>query len=142
MSSNYRIKEQRFDVIFGIGYGERAPTVSEGYGFFLFNSFDNYDYAGNNTLNNEKAIEANFKTNYHFNNFHVGIESSYFHIMDYIVGEIDASLSPMTIGANGVRIYTQLNSASIFDVYLNSSYQLSKQFRLMALLVITMERKQ
>ena len=126
MSSNYEIKKHEFDITFGLGYGERAPTVSEGYGFFLFNSFDNYDYIGNPTLNNEKAFEANFKTNYHFNKFHIGIESSYFHIMDYIVGEIDASLSPMTIGANGVRVYTQLNSASIFDVYLNSSYQFSK----------------
>ncbi|HEX9601784.1 MAG TPA: TonB-dependent receptor [Mariniflexile sp.] len=126
VSSNYEIKKHRFDVVFGLGYGERAPTVSEGYGFFLFNSFDNYDYIGNPTLKNEKAIEANLKTNYHFKKFHVGIESSYFHIMDYIIGEIDATLSPMTIGANGVQVYTQLNNATIFDVYLNSSYQLSK----------------
>ncbi|MGE5944939.1 MAG: TonB-dependent receptor plug domain-containing protein [Flavobacteriales bacterium] len=126
VSSNYEIKKHMFDVTFGLGYGERAPTVSEGYGFFLFNSFDNYDYIGNPTLNNEKAIEANFKTNYHFKKFHFGIESSYFHIRDYIIGEIDTSLSPMTIGANGVRVYTQLKSASIFDVYLNSSYQFSK----------------
>ncbi|MFI0428658.1 TonB-dependent receptor [Mariniflexile sp. HMF6888] len=128
MSSNYEIKKHKFDVAFGLGYGERAPTVSEGYGFFLFNSFDNYDYIGNPTLKNEKAIEANLKANYHYKKFHIGIESSYFHITDYIIGEIDATLSPMTIGANGVQVYTQLNDATIFDVYLNSSYQLSKTF--------------
>ena len=127
-SSNYEIKKNALDITLGLGYGERAPTVSEGYGFFLFNSFDNYDYIGNPTLRNEKAVEANFKTNYHFKKFHIGIESSYFHIMDYIIGEIDATLSPMTIGANGVQVYTALNSATIFDVYLNSSYQFSKTF--------------
>ncbi|MCB0447526.1 MAG: TonB-dependent receptor, partial [Gelidibacter sp.] len=92
------------------------------------NSFDNYDYIGNPTLKNEKAIEGNMKVNYHKNKFHIGIESSYFHLIDYIIGEIDESLSPMTIGANGVRVYNALSHATIFDVYLNSSYQLTKEF--------------
>src|SRR5690606_13002293 len=124
VSLNYEKKKHLFDMAFGLGYGERAPSVSEGYGFFLFNSFNNYDYIGNTSLKNEKALEANFKANYHFGKWHMGMETSYFHIMDYIIGEIDASLSPMTIGANGVQVYTQLNSAHIFDVYFNTSYQL------------------
>ncbi|WP_308993157.1 TonB-dependent receptor [Mariniflexile litorale] len=127
-SSNYEMKKHVFDLTLGLGYGERAPTVSEGYGFFLFNSFDNYDYIGNPTLKNEKAMEANFKTNYHFKKLQIGLESSYFHIMDYIIGDIDVTLSPMTIGANGVQVYTQLNNATIFNVYFNSSYQFSKTF--------------
>ena len=127
-SSNYQIKKNMLEFSFGVGYGERAPTVSEGYGFFLFNSFDNFDYIGNPTLKTEKAIEANFKINYHKNDFHIGATSSYFHLMNYIIGAIDASLSPMTIGANGVKTYRTLNHATIFDVYLNASYQLSKPF--------------
>src|SRR5690606_24582854 len=51
-TADYQFKKQHFDMSFGAGYGERAPSVSEGYGFFLFNSFDNYDYIGNPTLNN------------------------------------------------------------------------------------------
>ncbi|TXD83055.1 TonB-dependent receptor [Subsaximicrobium wynnwilliamsii] len=125
-AANYLIKKPQHDVSFGLAYGERAPSVSEGYGFFLFNSFDNYDYIGNPTLANEKAIEANLKANYHKNRFHIGFEASYFHLMDYIIGDIAETLSPMTIGATGVRIYKALSNASIFDVYLNSSYKLSE----------------
>ncbi|WP_034042783.1 TonB-dependent receptor plug domain-containing protein [Wocania ichthyoenteri] len=128
IASDYTFKKKSYDVSFGLGYGERAPSVSEGYGFFLFNSFDNYDYIGNPTLKNEKAIEANVKADFHNSKFHIGIETSYFHIMDYIIGDVDASLSPMTIGANGVRIYKSLPNATIFDVYLNSSYKFSKTF--------------
>ena len=128
ISSNYNYKTTNYDVSFGLGYGERAPSVSEGYGFFLFNSFDNYDYIGNPTLDNEKAIEVNTRANYHKNKFHIGLEASYFYIMDYVIGEIDESLSSMTIGANGVRIYEALSNASIFDIYLNSSYELSNSF--------------
>ena len=128
ISTDYQLKKHLFDVAFGIGYGERAPTVSEGYGFYLFNSFENYDYIGNPTLKNEKAVEANVKFNVHKNKLHVGIESSYFHIMNYIVGNINPTLSTMTIGADGVKMYNALSYASIFDVYLNASYQISKPF--------------
>ncbi|RXJ50087.1 TonB-dependent receptor domain-containing protein [Gelidibacter gilvus] len=127
-TTNYQFKKEHYDVSFGAGYGERAPSVSEGYGFFLFNSFDNYDYIGNPTLKNEKAIEANFKANYHENNFHLGFETSYFHIMDYIIGNIDENLSAMTIGADGVKVYSALSNAKIFNAYLNSSYKFSDSF--------------
>lgn len=128
ISTDYQLKKHLFDVAFGIGYGERAPTISEGYGFYLFNSFENFDYIGNPTLKNEKAVEANVKFNVHKNKLHVGIESSYFHIMNYIVGNINPTLSTMTIGADGVKMYNALSYASIFDVYLNASYQISKPF--------------
>ena len=126
LSTDYSFKKTTYDISFGLGYGERAPSVSEGYGFFLFNSFDNFDYIGNPTLKNEKVVEANIEASYHFNKFHIGLESSYFHIMDYIIGNIDESLSSMTIGANGAKVYNALSHATIFDVYLNSSYRFSK----------------
>ena len=50
------------------------------------------------------------------------------YLMDYIVGNIDPTLSEMTIGANGVRIYEALPNATIFDAYLNSSYKISDAF--------------
>ena len=128
LSGEYTIKKNTFDAALGLGYGERAPSVSEGYGFFLFNSFDNYDYIGNPNLKNEKALELNTKVNFKFNALKLGITSSFFYISNYIIGDIDDTVSPMTIGANGVRLYDALNHASIFDVYLNTSYNLSKKF--------------
>ena len=128
LASAYQLKKENYNLSVGLGYGERAPSVSEGYGFFLFNSFDNYDYIGNPNLKNEKALEANFSFKQNFNDFEIGIESSYFHIMDYIIGEISPDVSSMTIGANGVRVYTALDHASIFNTYVNSSYKLSEHF--------------
>ncbi|MDO5979311.1 TonB-dependent receptor [Flavivirga spongiicola] len=127
LSGEYTIKKNMFDAVLGLGYGERAPSVSEGYGFFLFNSFDNYDYIGNPNLKNEKAFELNTKVNFKLNALKLGISSSFFHISNYIIGDIDEAANPMTIGANGVRLYDALKHASIFDVYLNSSYSFSKQ---------------
>lgn len=128
ISSDYTFKKPSYDLTIGVGYGERAPSVSEGYGFFLFNSFDNYDYIGNPNLNNEKAFEFNANANYHTETFHIGVEASYFYIMDYIIGNIDTSINSMTIGANGVRIYDALSYANIFGAYLNSSYKFTNAF--------------
>lgn len=128
LSADYKVKKEKYDATFGVGYGERAPSVSEGYGFFLFNSFDNYDYIGNPNLNNEKALEANVAANYYLNKFKIGFETSYFYLTDYIIGEVDESLSAMTIGAEGVKVYEALDHASIFDFYVNSSYQISDAF--------------
>ncbi|PWI30214.1 TonB-dependent receptor [Flavobacteriaceae bacterium LYZ1037] len=127
-STDYQIKKDNYDATFGVGYGERAPSVSEGYGFFLYNSFDNFDYIGNPNLENEKALEVNATTNFYLNRFKIGLETSYFYLMDYIIGDIDSDLSAMTIGANGVKIYNSLSNAKIFDVYLNSEYKLSDAF--------------
>ncbi|WP_136481466.1 TonB-dependent receptor plug domain-containing protein [Cognatitamlana onchidii] len=126
VSADYGFKNQNIDASIGLGYGERAPSVSEGYGFFLFNSFDRYDYIGNPNLKNEKALEFNARTNHKFNTFSLGLETSFFHISDYIIGEINPSISPMTIGANGVRVYDALNYANIFNIYLNSNIALTK----------------
>lgn len=127
-ASSYNIKKEYSNITFGLGYGERAPSVSEGYGFFLFNSLDNYDYIGNPNLKDEKAFETNFSFKQKFNDFEIGVQSSYFYIMDYIIGDISPNVSSMTIGANGVRVYTALDNTSIFDVYINSSYKISDSF--------------
>jgi iron complex outermembrane receptor protein len=127
ISSSYSYKHKNITYNFGLGYGERAPSISEGYGFYLFNSFDKYDYIGNPNLKNEKSLELNTKANYKHDKLNLHFETSYFRIYDYIIGEIDASLSPMTIGANGVRIYSSLNYASIFSSHISADYSFSKK---------------
>src|SRR5690606_17017217 len=101
-SGNYLLYKGKWNYNFGLAYGERAPSVSEGYGFYLYNSNDFYDYVGNPYLSNEKSWELNGFVHYHTDNFHSKLSASYFHIQDYIVGVIDDSVLPMTIGAMGV----------------------------------------
>lgn len=129
-TSNYLLKKNSLDFSVGLGYGERAPSVSEGYGFYLFNSFDRFDYIGNPNLSNEKSIETNLEFNYKFKHLKLGVEASYFHIMDYIIGEINPTLNTMTIDADGVKIYTALDHASIFNIYFSSQLHFAKHFLL------------
>lgn len=124
INSNYKLSLKNYEVNAGVGYGERAPSVSEGYGFFLFNSFDNYDYIGNPNLANEKAYEASFSIKRHFKKASLSLESSAFYIEDYIIGVIAENTPSMTIGAKGVRLYESLPNAKIFNVALNSNFDI------------------
>lgn len=128
-SSNYLYDENGFSYGFGLAFGERAPSVSEGYGFYLFNSFDRYDYIGNPGLKNETSLEGNIFVGYKSEKGSAKVTSSYFHISNYIVGKPAQNLIPMTIGASGIKIYTALDYATIFNVDLNLDYQFSTDFK-------------
>ncbi|SHF58162.1 iron complex outermembrane recepter protein [Salegentibacter echinorum] len=112
----------------GLSYGERAPSVSEGYGFYLFNSFDNHDYIGNPNLNTERSAEANLTVTYRKPAYEITAEAKYFHIYNYIIGMPEPSLSTMTMGADGVKVYTNLDYARLFNTSISGKYNLSKSF--------------
>lgn len=122
-SATYSSDKNGFQYGLGIGYGERAPSVSEGYGFYLFNSFDNFDYIGNPNLNNEQSLEANANLGLKKDKWKVQFTTSYFHISNYIIGIPDETIAPMTIGANGIKIYTALDYATIWSNDVSVNYK-------------------
>jgi iron complex outermembrane recepter protein len=134
LASNYNWKKDSFGFNFGLAYGERAPSISEGYGFYLFNSFDRYDYVGNPDLKNEQSVEGSLGISYKPSKFKTSLTTSYFHISNYIIGTPDASILPMTIGASGVKIHNALDYATIiksvfnFETYLTSILKWTNQF--------------
>ncbi|MDD2982313.1 MAG: TonB-dependent receptor [Crocinitomicaceae bacterium] len=123
LSAHYRFEKNTFNLDFGIGYGDRAPSVSEAYGFYLFNSFDRYDYVGDPNLKNEESYEASFSLAYKKNRFSAKVGGSYFHINNYIVGKVDPVLLPMTIGANGIKVYESLKYSTIVNSDLIVEYR-------------------
>ena len=131
LNAQYEKAWKDFDLLVSSGYGERAPSVSEAYGFYLYNSFDNFDYIGNPNLDNESSLEFNASVNYKKNRFKIGAESSFFFIQDYIIGEIDPTVSPMTIGAFGVKVYAALDYATIWNSSLKAEYHFLNNFHLM-----------
>lgn len=114
----------------GLSYGERAPSVSEGYGFYLFNSFDNHDYIGDPNLKTESSVEVNLSVTYEKPIFEITAEANYFRVFNYIIGTIDPSLSPMAIGADGVKVYGNLDYAQLLNTSLLGRYAISNAFKL------------
>jgi iron complex outermembrane receptor protein len=124
----------------GLGYGERAPSVSEGYGYYLFNSFDRFDYIGNPDLKNERSLEMNARLKWKKEKFFLQISSSYFRQFNYIIGVPDPDISVMTLGANGVKIYTALQAASIYTSECSAEYRPHTSLKLRASLSYNLGR--
>ena len=103
-----------FSINLTAAFKQRLPTISEQFGFYLFNAYDGYDYIGNPDLKPESAWQGDISLNYKTPAFNFNLTGFYYAISDYIVGEIDPELSTMTIGANGVKVYTSIDHANMY----------------------------
>ncbi|MBS1548492.1 MAG: TonB-dependent receptor [Bacteroidetes bacterium] len=125
----YNHQFKNIETGFGMGYGERAPSVSEGYGFYLFNSMEKYDYIGNPYLKNEESLEGNLYVRWKNQSVSLQLNASYFNIRNYIVGEVIPGLVPMTIGGLGVKKTTALDRVYILNIGLNSEIKINPHFK-------------
>ncbi len=129
LSMVYQLRSTNWDHSFGLGIGSRAPSVSEAYGFYLFNSFDNHDYIGNPLLENESSLEATISATYRSNSSKVKLHGSFFHMPNYIIGKVDSSLSKMTFGADGVKRYENLDYARLYSLGTEFEIKQGKNFK-------------
>ena len=92
-------------------YSERFPTVSEEFGFYLYNRLDNFDYIGNTAISNEKNIQFEFRADYNESDIAVGTSIFIYRFTDYILGKRMVSVGPMTPGSFGVKMYENFDNA-------------------------------
>lgn len=120
--ASYEVDIHKFNLVVGAGYGHRAPSVSEAYGYYIYNSYDRYDYIGNPDLANEVSREINASISYKGDGFGVEAKANYFQIKDYIIGRILSLGSPMNYQSVGVKGYTSLDYATLFNFSLSGHY--------------------
>lgn len=113
----------------GTGYGHRAPSVSEGYGYYIYNSFDRYDYVGNPALENEISYETNASVGLKYEKLGIEAKANYFYIQNYIVGKILTMGSPMNYQSVGVKGYRNLDYANLYNFSLNAYYKIMDNLR-------------
>ena len=128
MHASYQAKVNPLTFSLGMGYGHRAPSVSEAYGYYIYNSFDRYDYIGTPNLKNEISYELNGSVSLEKENFIVEAKANYFYIENYILGKILHVAFPMNAASVGVKKYEALEYAKIFNTSLNLSYQFLENF--------------
>ena len=133
LSASYQLSILNSQLSIGAGWGSRAPTVTEAYGYYLNNTFDQYDYIGNPRLKNESAIELN--TNYQLSilnsQLSIGLDANVFFFYNYIIGQFERRLSAMTVGAEGVKVYGNISHATIANISLTTEWQPIKGLRWM-----------
>ena len=116
------------DLSLMFGFGERLASFNEAYGFYLFNSFDGYDYIGNPELETEKSFNSEMSLHFYSSKINIKATAFYNHLNDYMIGNIDQTLSPMTIGAKGVKIFSNIPYATMFGSEFNIKLFPSNRF--------------
>ena len=129
IAANYALRIKNYAFSIGAGWGSRAPTVTEAYGYYLNNTFDQYDYIGNPSLKNESAVELNGAAKFSILNSQFSIDGNVFLFSNYIIGQFETRLSPMTVGAEGVKVYGNISHATIANVSLSWDWQITEQLR-------------
>ena len=122
IAANYQLSLENSQFSIGAGWGSRAPTVTEAYGYYLNNTFDQYDYIGNPRLKNESAVELNANYQLSISNFQFSIDGNSFFFSNYIIGQFEPRLSVMTVGAEGVKVYGNISHARIINASLTSKW--------------------
>ncbi|HEY3406321.1 MAG TPA: TonB-dependent receptor [Ohtaekwangia sp.] len=108
-----QLLSEQFILDIHAGYGERFPTLSETYGYYLFNRYDGYDYIGNPNLNLEKSWSGDVTLNFYSDRIQAGLSGFYQYMPDYIFAQSAEDISPMTPGARGVKVYHNISSATL-----------------------------
>lgn len=75
---SYAYTNNGWKLALGTGLGNRTPSVTEAYGYFLNNTFDRYDYIGNPHLKNESAFELNGSIAWHSETVEARLEANTF----------------------------------------------------------------
>jgi len=127
LHASYEQQVGSFDFSAGAGYGHRAPSVSEGYGYYIYNSFDRYDYIGNPDLRNEVSHEISAGAGFRNGRTRIAAKANLFHVRHYIVGQILNMGSPMNYQSTGVKGYASLPYARLFNLTLNAERDILPQ---------------
>ena len=126
VAATYQLSTVNSQLSIGAGWGSRAPTVTEAYGYYLNNTFDQYDYIGNPRLKNESAIElsGSYKLSTLNSKLSISLDANAFFFSNYIIGQFENRLSPMTVDAEGVKVYGNLSHATIVNTAFNTDWKL------------------
>ncbi len=114
----------QFNVV--ASYGQRQASVTEGFGYYIYNSQDNFDYVGDPRLNPETAIKFETGVSVERKLVNWNLQAFGYYMPNYIIGEYRPEYSQMTIGASGVKFYVNLPSATLVGFEGALGYQVAK----------------
>ena len=107
---------------FQTGYSERIPTITEKFGYYLYNAYDGYDYIGNPYLKTEKSFMGRLGINYVKPRLKINFSQSFSMLRDYIMGITNDVIPPMNFYTKGLRVFQNVQGAKLLSTDLQAIY--------------------
>lgn len=105
------------------GWSERLPSITERFGYYLYNAYDGYDYIGNPYLKTEKSWFSEVTLSYNSRQLKVNLSQNASLLCDYILGETDNNTPQLNFYANGLRRFTNRDAARLFSTNMQIVWQ-------------------
>jgi iron complex outermembrane recepter protein len=102
------------------GYSERFPTITELYGFYLYNAYDGYDYIGNPGIKTERSLFGRIGIQFSKPWFKANLSQPLNLVRNYIMGVNNSEIPPMNFYTNGTRVYTNVPGAILYNLNLQA----------------------
>jgi len=90
------------------GYGERIPTASELFGYYLYNRQDQFDYIGNYDIQPESSWQIEYLGRRSFKNGFIQLNLFAHKVQHYIYAMHVQNAGPATPGALGLKTYINI----------------------------------
>ncbi|MHC5310845.1 TonB-dependent receptor [Myroides sp. LJL116] len=133
LSFSYHYKPKgNFNFGANLTFASREFSASESYGYYIFNSHQNYDYLGNPFLKKEWNFQFSGHIEWKSAYFKTRISMENFYLKNYIIGVIQPNLRPMTIGAIGVKKYDNLSYALQNQFHLHTQYLITAKWKVLS----------
>ena len=107
---------------FQTGYSERIPTITEKFGYYLYNAYDGYDYIGNPYLKTEKSFMGRAGVAWSGQQFKLNLNQTCNFLTDYIMGITNNGIPPMNFYTNGLREFQNVQGANLFSTDFQANY--------------------
>ena len=107
--------QKSLGISIGMGYAERLPSVTEQFGFYLYNAQDGYDYIGKPGILPEKSQHVNLEIRYLGDKLNASFKNHFNYLTDYILGVYDSNIPKMNLYASGTKVYTNISNVKMFS---------------------------
>jgi len=107
---------------FQTGYSERIPTITEKFGYYLYNAYDGYDYIGNPYLKTEKSFMGRIGVAWTGGQLKLNLNQTCNFLTDYIMGITNNGIPPMNFYTNGLRVYQNVPGARLLSTDIQANY--------------------
>lgn len=114
---DYRINSN-WQTTLALAAGQRMPTVTEAYGYYLYVALDGYLYNGNPNLKKERSNQFEWRNRIETDWFDLGLNLYRYNLDDYIFGIVDPN-GVVVDYANGWKNYYNVGEAHIQGVELS-----------------------
>ena len=122
---SYQVRDN-WTSLLSLASGQRTPTVSEAYGYYLYNPVDGYLYLGNPDLPVETSRQIEWQNNLISERSRINLNAYYYRFSHYIFGQIMTEESFSY--ANGWKQYVDGGAAKIYGLEWSFLHRFTKRW--------------